>query len=112
MTEPFEREDAGQHWEEMRAAPVIGAFPKMSWDAHILADFIASAQAELHCARFDGSVQAVTLPRIAAPVHRGWARCWIGGRSSLRCRGTMVGRAGQERSGYATSTQIRNSTSN
>jgi hypothetical protein len=30
---------------------VIGAFTKMSWDVHILADFVASAQAELYCAR-------------------------------------------------------------
>jgi hypothetical protein len=76
--------------------PVIGAFAEMSWDVNILADFIASARAELYCARFDEE------PKVAKGVfkqrlyrewghtaHRGF--CWIGGRSSSCCRGSMAG---------------------
>jgi hypothetical protein len=100
VTGPFEKtlDDFGKKGEVL--APVIGAFAEMSGDVHILADFVASAQAELYCARFDEE------PKVAKGVfkqrlyrewghtaHRGWARlsCWIGGRSSLCCRDTMVG---------------------
>jgi hypothetical protein len=79
---------------ECELCPDIFTFhtkPSMIGAFHILADFVASAQAELYCAHFDEE------PKVAKGVlkqrfnrewghtaHRGGS-CWIGGRSSLCC---------------------------
>jgi hypothetical protein len=97
---PFEKtlDGFGKRGEVL--VPVIGAFAEMSGDVHILADFVASAQAELYCARFDEE------PKVAKGVfkqrlyrewghtaHRGWARLLLDRREELIVLPRYDGRA-------------------
>ena len=108
MKGPFESTLDGYGMGGTVLVPVVGAFAEMSEDMHILADFVAAAQAERHCARFDEEpavAKGVFKQRLyrewGHTAHRGWARLLLDRREELivlpRFGGSAAGIGGEGR---------------